>query len=72
MPTDERDNIRDYLGVKEAAELVGVSPATVRNWERAGKITARRNPMNGYRLFQRSDLEQLLEDIRRSGNQEHR
>jgi len=65
-------NLRDYLQVKEAAEFVGVSPATLRNWERAGKIAAHRNPMNGYRLFRRADLEVLLSDIRHSGRQASR
>jgi MerR family transcriptional regulator, copper efflux regulator len=61
-------NLRDYLQVKDAAEFLGVSPSTLRNWERAGKITAYRNPVNGYRLFRRSDLEQLLADIERSAS----
>jgi MerR family copper efflux transcriptional regulator len=62
-------NLRDYLRVKDAAEQLGVSPSTLRNWERAGKITAYRNLINGYRLFRRSDLERLLTNIRRSGSQ---
>jgi MerR family transcriptional regulator, copper efflux regulator len=59
-------NLRDYLQVKEAAEILGVSPSTLRNWERAGKITAYRNPIIDYRLFRKSDLEKLLADIQRS------
>ena len=59
-------NLRDYLQVKDAAEFLGVSPSTLRNWERAGKITAYRNPINGYRLFRRSDLERLLAEVDRS------
>lgn len=55
--------VRDYLRVKEAAELIGVSPNTLRNWAAEGKIRVRRNPVNSYRLFARSDLELLLQKI---------
>jgi MerR family copper efflux transcriptional regulator len=55
-----------YLKVKEAATLLGVSESTLRNWERAGKITAYRHPMNGYRLFKRADIESVLSQIEQS------
>ena len=55
--------LTDYLQVKEAAEFLGVSPNTLRNWSRDGKIAVHRNPINGYRLFKRSDLEKLLREI---------
>ena len=59
-------NLRDYLLIREAASFLGVSEATLRNWDRAGKIAARRNPINGYRLFKRADLEAFLRRIARS------
>ena len=52
--------LRDYLRISEAAEYLGVSPNTLRNWENAGKVVAFRHPVNGYRLFKREDLEALL------------
>lgn len=55
--------IYDYLKIKDAATLVGVSPGTLRNWEREGKLKAHRNPNNGYRLYRREDLELLLKEI---------
>jgi len=36
------------LTVAEAAELLGVSASTLRNWDRAGKLKASRHPVNGY------------------------
>ena len=51
---------RDYITVREAAGLLGVSVATVRNWDRAGKLTATRHPINGYRLYLRSQISLLL------------
>ncbi len=62
--------VKDYLRVKEAAELLGVSPNTLRNWAGDGKIRVHRNPVNGYRLFARSDLERLLQKIDQSAKAE--
>ena len=54
------ERLADYLRIKEAAEVLGVSPNTLRNWGRDGKITEHRHPMNNYRLYKRSDLTRLL------------
>ncbi|MGO8685535.1 MAG: diguanylate cyclase [Thermoleophilia bacterium] len=48
-----------WLRVQEAAELLGVSAATVRRWSAAGKIAGQRTP-GGQRRFRVSDLEQAL------------
>ena len=55
--------LRDYLRISEAAEYLGVSPNTLRNWENAGKVVAVRHPVNGYRLFKRKDLDALLQQV---------
>jgi MerR family transcriptional regulator, copper efflux regulator len=52
--------LNGYLSVKEAAQYLGVSPATLRNWDRAGKLTPARHPLNDYRLYRQEDLEQIL------------
>jgi len=59
------ENIQNYLSIKDAAKFLGVPQSTLRNWGRAGKIVTHRNPLNGYRLFKRSDLEPLLKEIAR-------
>lgn len=59
-------NLRDYLLIRDAASFLGVSEATLRNWDREGKIAAYRNPINGYRLFRKTDLEALLKRVARS------
>lgn len=56
-------NLRDYLKIKEAAALLGVAPNTLRNWERAGKFKSFRHPINGYRLYKRTDLEAVLRSV---------
>lgn len=57
------ENLRDFLQISEAAEYLGVSPNTLRNWENAGKIAAHRHPVNGYRLFKKEDLDALLNQL---------
>ena len=55
-----------YLRVKEAAELLGVAPNTVRAWGADGKIPEYRHPLNNYRLYKRDDLEQVLTELEKS------
>ena len=57
------DKLKDYLRISEAAEYLGVSPNTLRNWENAGKIVAHRHPVNSYRLFKKQDLYALLKQV---------
>jgi excisionase family DNA binding protein len=54
----------EYLTVKAACELLGVSPNTLRSWGAAGKVTEYRHPVNNYRLFRRIELETLRERLR--------
>lgn len=57
--------LRDFLRISEAAEYLGVSPNTLRNWERAGKVVAHRHPVNRYRLFKQEDLDAVLRKVER-------
>lgn len=59
------NKLNDFLRISEAAEYIGVSPNTLRNWENAGKIVAYRHPVNGYRLFKQEELDELLESAQR-------
>jgi excisionase family DNA binding protein len=44
------------ITIKEAARLLGVSEPTLRRWDEQGKFTARRHPINGYRLYDRAKV----------------
>ena len=59
------DKLRDYLRISEAAEYLGVSPNTLRNWENAGKLVAHRHPVNDYRLFKKEELDALLMQVQK-------
>lgn len=47
------ETFRDYLTLKEAADFLGVSPTTLRNWDHSGKVKAIRHPVNHYRLMRK-------------------
>lgn len=55
--------LSEYLTVQEAASTLGVSSSTLRNWDRAGKLRALRHPFNGYRLYLRTELENVLKHV---------
>ena len=54
------------MTITEPAEFLGVSGSTLRNWGRAGKLEAARNPMNRYRLYEKADLERVLLSLQAS------
>ena len=56
-----------FLTVAEAAEYLGVSPNTIRNWGRDGKLKEHRHPINNYRLFKIADLDQVLKQANATG-----
>ncbi len=66
---DRVETLQDYVRIKEAARLLGVSAATIRNWGRSGKIKIHRHPLNDYRLFKRADIEDLITAVKRSAQQ---
>ncbi len=55
--------LSEYVKVAEAADILGVSPGTIRTWAADGKIPMHRNPANGYRLFKRDELLRFLDEI---------
>lgn len=58
----------DYLRIHEAAKYLGVCRNTLRNWCRQGKIPEYRHPVNNYRLFKVSDLDNLLQGADKTVN----
>lgn len=54
----------DFLSIKEAAKMLGVSPLTLRNWDSGGKFTASRHPINNYRMYKREEVLMLIDDIK--------
>ncbi len=59
--------VKRYLTVKEAADLLGVTPLTLRNWDKSGKLKAYRNPINNYRIYKPMEIELLIRKIESKG-----
>lgn len=56
---------KKMLKVSEASKFLGVHPDTLRRWERLGKITAYRHPINRYRLFREQDVAAIFKGLYR-------
>jgi len=56
-----------FLSIKEVANLLGVTPLTLRNWDNSGKLRACRNPINNYRLYRPGDIELFLRKVESKG-----
>lgn len=50
----------EWISLHRAAEILGVHPATVRNWADKGELTSRRTP-GGHRRFRKSELLQYAQ-----------
>ncbi|MEU3747141.1 MULTISPECIES: TioE family transcriptional regulator [Streptomyces] len=51
------------------ARRLGIRPATLRAWERAGVVSPRRDPLTGYRVYDAADVRdaRLAHQLRRGG-----
>lgn len=59
---------KKYLTIREAAYILGVTPLTLRNWDKNGKFKAQRHPMNNYRVYKSDDLIRIINDIEIGGS----
>ena len=59
VPLDSPLNPQPFLTVGQAAAFLGVSPWTLRNWDKAGRLKPARHPKNGYRIYRREQLEAI-------------
>jgi DNA-binding transcriptional MerR regulator len=60
---------RGEMFVGGLARRLGVRPATLRKWERAGVVAPRRDPRTGYRVYSAADVRDALlaHQLRRGG-----
>ena len=56
--------LEEFMTVNEAAEYLGVSASTLRNWDRTEKLKAQRHPINGYRLYRRRALDRVFKSLK--------
>ncbi|MDP3800158.1 MAG: MerR family transcriptional regulator [bacterium] len=63
---------RKYLSIKQAAAVIGVTPLTLRNWDRDGKLSPYRNPINNYRYYRVDQIEAFLRAMEGSRDKTNR
>ncbi len=59
-----------YITIKQASKILGVTPLTLRNWDKNGKLKALRHPINNYRVYKMEDIEGVLNGIASSAKKE--
>ena len=57
------EKFKDYMTIRDAADFLGVSPDTLRRWDRSGKVKAIRHPVNRYRLYHKEELREVLRNL---------
>ena len=53
---------KEFYSISEFSDLTGKSPATLRRWDRNGKLTAVREPMSNYRVYKKEQLK-IFEEL---------
>ncbi|MFO7863786.1 MAG: DNA (cytosine-5-)-methyltransferase [Salinivirgaceae bacterium] len=54
---------KEYLSLTETAELVGRCKETLRRWDNEGILKAVREPVSNYRLYRKTDVENLMGNL---------
>jgi len=54
---------KKYLTIKEVSKILGVTPLTLRNWDKKKKLKAYRNPINNYRIYKPEEIQLFLRRI---------
>jgi excisionase family DNA binding protein len=49
-----------YFSIQAAADYLGVSTSTLRNWERDGRIAASMRTPSNHRRYTKADLDAIL------------
>ncbi len=56
---------KKYITIKEASEILGVNPMTLRRWDKKGQFKASRHPINGYRIYKPKQIKRLASKLGR-------
>lgn len=60
-----------YLGVRQAADALGVHENTIRRWDARGIISAARLPGSNHRRFDPKEIEKVRSDMIRRVVRDH-
>jgi DNA (cytosine-5)-methyltransferase 1 len=51
--------MKDFYSLTEVADMLGTTKETLRRWDKSGKLTPVRHPINNYRVYRSKDLLQF-------------
>lgn len=54
---------QEFITIKEAAEILGISIDTLRRWDKSGKLNPVKMSEAGYRLYSKAQIELYLNDL---------
>lgn len=57
-----------YISISEAAKLLNKSTQTLRRWDNDGKLIAIREPISNYRVYKKSEILTLFDDVLEDGS----
>ena len=57
------ENMEGFLNVSEAAKIIGVNTETLRRWDKSGKFSSSRNPINNYRVYRIEHVHQFIKEL---------
>lgn len=55
--------MEQYFTISQAAEKIGVTPETLRRWDKAGKFKTVRHPINNYRVYPENQITSLVKEL---------
>lgn len=55
--------MENYFTISQAARKIGVNPETLRRWDKTGKFSTQRHPINNYRIYSDEQIELLTEEF---------
>lgn len=56
-------DMEKYLSISKAAEILDVSPETLRRWDNSGKFKSTRHPINNYRVYSQEQVNNLFHEL---------
>ncbi|TWU49519.1 helix-turn-helix domain-containing protein [Rubripirellula reticaptiva] len=69
---EEVRQLSGLLKVGAVASMCGVTVETLRNWDKTGKLVAKRHPLTGYRFYERDDVKKFIQQRLRERGLIHR
>lgn len=52
-----------FYTISEAADILGVDKSTLRRWDKSGKFSSSRNPINNYRVYPAQRIESMVKEL---------